>query len=216
MTATPAIRVFTLGDFQTNCHLVTVPGTRACIVVDVGQEPDAMLDAIEEARLEVHAILLTHCHMDHIAGLDEARSRLGDVPVYVHERERGFCSDPMHNLSVLSGMPVVVAEPDRFLQGGETLDLAGASWRVLHTPGHSPGGVTFVNDASRQAIVGDTLFAGSIGRVDFPTASPADMRRTLSNTLMALPDDYTVYPGHGPTTTIGHERRTNPYLRGGW
>ncbi|HRP64403.1 MAG TPA: MBL fold metallo-hydrolase, partial [Phycisphaerales bacterium] len=106
--------------------------------------------------------------------------------------------------------------PDHLLKGGETLELAGTHWRVLHTPGHSPGGVCYVNDESRQALVGDVLFAGSIGRVDFPTSNPAAMRRTLREVMMNLPDDLTIYPGHGPATTIGRERRSNPYIIGGF
>ncbi|MHC4141486.1 MAG: MBL fold metallo-hydrolase [Planctomycetota bacterium] len=95
---------------------------------------------------------------------------------------------------------------------GDTVELADATWRVVHAPGHSPGGVLYVHDASKQAIVGDTLFAGSIGRIDFPTSDPQAMRHTIQHVLMGLPDDLTVYPGHGPATTIGEERRTNPFV----
>jgi glyoxylase-like metal-dependent hydrolase (beta-lactamase superfamily II) len=101
------------------------------------------------------------------------------------------------------------------LYGGETLMLGAAPFRVLHTPGHSPGGIALVHDATAQAIVGDTLFAGSIGRIDFPTSDPRAMERSLRDVLMALPDSTKVFPGHGPTTTIGRERKTNPYLRAG-
>lgn len=212
----PTIHTFTLGDYQTNCFVVTVPGTADCWIVDCGFEPDDMLDWIEQQQLRPVALLLTHAHSDHMAGIDAAMSRFGPMPLFIHEAEAEWCSNPMLNLSGLIGRPVTAMQPDHLLKGGETLELAGTRWRVLHTPGHSPGGVCYVNDESKQALVGDVLFAGSIGRVDFPTSDPAAMRRTLREVMMSLPDDLTIYPGHGPATTIGRERRSNPYIIGGF
>jgi glyoxylase-like metal-dependent hydrolase (beta-lactamase superfamily II) len=105
-----------------------------------------------------------------------------------------------------------VTEPDRTLRDGERLGLAGTSWRVVHTPGHSPGGVLYVHDESRQAIVGDTIFAGSIGRTDFPGSDIEAFRHSIGTVMAALPDEMTINPGHGPATTMGRERRTNPFL----
>jgi len=220
---TPIITPFVLGGYQTNCYVITPRPVESgsgesmpCWVVDCGLEPDEMLNWIEKQNLQPQAILLTHSHLDHIAGVDRALSRFGRMPIYIHKAEAGFCSDPMLNLSALTGMPVTCTEPDQLLSDGDVLDIAGSTWRVLHTPGHSPGGVCFVHDASKQAIVGDTLFAGSIGRFDFPTANVNQLRHSIHNVLMALPDDMTIYPGHGPETTIGRERATNPYVRGGF
>jgi glyoxylase-like metal-dependent hydrolase (beta-lactamase superfamily II) len=209
---TPRINPFVLGEYQTNCFVITVPGDGSCWIVDCGFDPEPMLDWIADQKLQPTALLLTHTHPDHIAGVDAAIGRFGPMPIYVHEAEAGYCSDPMLNLSAPLGMPMKVTEPDHLLHKGDTVELADATWRVVHAPGHSPGGVLYVHDASKQAIVGDTLFAGSIGRMDFPTSDPQAMRHTIQHVLMGLPDDLTVYPGHGPATTIGQERRTNPFV----
>lgn len=217
---TPSITSFALGEFQTNCHVVSVAGSDACWIVDVGYQPERLFRHVEEARLRPTAIVLTHCHCDHVAGLDAALRRFGGagpLPVIAHEAERGFCSQPELNLSAFLGEPVSVSEPTRWLRGGETLELAGTRWRVLHTPGHSPGGITLLHEptdgGAPTALVGDTLFAGSIGRIDFPTSDGEAMARTLGEVLLALPDATGIFPGHGPATTIGRERRTNPFLR---
>lgn len=222
--ASPVIRAFTLGDFETNCYVVTVPGAadesmrRHAWIVDVGQDPQPMLDAVLREGLDVKAILFTHAHADHIAGVDEAIARLGPhVPRLAHRSETSAFEDPEFNLSAFVGAPISVSAPTGELTPGSTLELAGTSWRVVHTPGHSPGGVTLVHDASKQALVGDTLFAGSIGRTDFPTSNAEAMKHTLFDVLLALPDDMRVHPGHGPATTIGIERRSNPWLKpGSW
>lgn len=220
--ATPRIRTFVLGDFQTNCFVVTVPDAvdpgarRHAWIVDVGQDPDALLDAVEQEGLEVKAMLFTHAHADHIAGVDEAIRRLGSrIPRLAHPLEAGAFEDPQLNLSAFVAAPISVSAPNGVLLPGVALELAGTHWRVLHTPGHSPGGVTLVHDASGQAIVGDTLFADSIGRTDFPTSDPTAMRNSLMKVLLSLPDATRIHPGHGPATTIGAERRSNPWLRAG-
>jgi len=226
-TLNPTITPFVLGDYQTNCYVVTPePLSNSpmsprkepmkCWIVDCGLEPDAMLDWIEQHNLKPTNILLTHAHLDHIAGVDQALSRFGRLPISIHEAEAEFCTDPMLNLSALIGMPTTCTAPDRMLNDGDELELEGTIWRVLHTPGHSPGGVCFVHDPSKQAIVGDTLFAGSIGRFDFPTSNVEDLRRSIHDVLMSLPDDMTIFPGHGDRTTIGRERRTNPYVVDGF
>ena len=216
----PHIASFILGEFQTNCFVVTVPDASEnasdCWIVDCGFDPQPMFDHIEAHKLTPKAILLTHAHPDHMAGVDQALSRYGRLPMYLHAAEKGFCSDPMLNLSAMMGMPVTCAEPDHWLADGDEMELNGVVLRVVHTPGHSPGCVLVVHDESHQAIVGDTLFAGSIGRIDFPTSSPADMRKTIFEIIMKMPDEMKIHPGHGPDTTIGFERTNNPFVLGGF
>jgi glyoxylase-like metal-dependent hydrolase (beta-lactamase superfamily II) len=220
MPNAPVITTFTLGPYATNCFVVTskppAPGA-PCWIVDCGFEPDDLIDFIQQEHLKPAALLLTHTHLDHIAGVDHllARLRTPNLPLYVHESEAGFCSDPMLNLSALIGLPTTCREPNHILKDGDTLDLDGSHWRVLHTPGHSPGGVCYVHDQSRQAIVGDTIFQGSIGRHDFPTSDVADLRDSIQR-IIQLPDGMTIHPGHGPQTTIGEERRSNPFVLQGF
>lgn len=211
MSQTPVITPIVLGDFMTSCHVVHVPGQTSCWIVDVGAEPQDLIDHVIDTGLEPEAVLLTHCHADHIAGLDAVLSRW-PVPVWVHPAEAGWCSDPMLNLSAMLAMPVTCSEPGHHFADEQVMTLSGTSWRVAHVPGHSPGSVMFVHDESEQAIVGDTLFAGSIGRYDFPTSDAAALRRSIMTTILSLPDATRVYPGHGPATTIGEERRTNPFV----
>jgi glyoxylase-like metal-dependent hydrolase (beta-lactamase superfamily II) len=204
------ITPFVLGDFQTNCHVVTSEDD--CWVVDCGYSPEPLIQFLAEEELQPSSILLTHCHADHIAGLDQLKEAIGHVPVYCHPIEKEWNMNPTLNLSGFAGVPVTAQTPDGVIKEGDELVLGDSTWRVLHTPGHSPGSICFVHDKSNQAIVGDTLFAGSIGRHDFPTSKVEDLRHSIKNVLMGLPDETMIYPGHGPSSTIGEERATNPFV----
>jgi hydroxyacylglutathione hydrolase len=208
------ITPFVLGEFQTNCHVVTEGDD--CWVVDCGYSPEALIRFLAEEELQPTSILLTHCHADHTAGLDLLRNAIGSVPVYCHPVETEWNMNPTLNLSEFGGMPVTVSAPDGEIKEGDDLILGDSTWRIIHTPGHSPGSICFVNDKAKIAIVGDTLFAGSIGRHDFPTSNVEDLRHSIKNVLMALPDEMQIYPGHGPSSTIGHERATNPFVLQGF
>jgi len=228
------IACFPLGMYETNCYVLSQspggheakPGGHEakpsgpdakpggpCWIIDVGYDPDPLLAYINEHRLEPQGVVLTHAHCDHIAGLDRFRSLFPSVEVLLHKDEAAFPQDPTLNLSAFSGDPRTLAPADRLLSGDETLDMAGCSWAVSHTPGHSPGGITLYAEQEGIALVGDTLFAGSIGRHDFPTSNFADLERSIRDKLYTLPDATRVLPGHGPTTTIGHEKTTNPFVR---
>lgn len=210
------IKPFVLGDFSTNCFVVwddTDP-TKTCWIVDCSYDPEPMLDFIEGAGLKPSLCILTHCHCDHIAGLARMRLRLGPVNTLCHAAEAGFNEDPNLNLSAFIPPAVSAPPPDAYVAGGQLLELGSHYFRVLHTPGHSPGGITLWCPEASVAIVGDTLMAGSMGRIDFPTSDTALMRRTLE-TLMHLPDDTRILSGHGPETTVAAERASNPCVRPG-
>ena len=212
----PQIRVFPLGPFETNCYLITPPDPKPgdpCWIADCGMEPGALLSEIERLGVVPEAVVLTHAHLDHIAGLLELRSRFPGTPVWIHRAEEDWLTDPVLNLSAGYGVPVTAPTPDRLLEDGESLELAGLAWRVRHTPGHSPGGITLWQEGAGVALVGDTLFAGSIGRHDFPGSDFATLSRSIRERLYSLPDATRVLPGHGPSTTIGREKTTNPFVR---
>jgi len=210
---------FVLGPFETNCYVVRLTGGAASgnehvWLVDAGFEPGAMLDRLSELEASPERILLTHAHADHIAGLAQVKAQFPDAPVLIHQAEAGFLADPVLNLSAGFGAPVVAPGADSFLRDEQKLALGDIEWRALATPGHSPGGVTLYCPAASAALVGDTLFAGSIGRFDFPTSDEQLLYRSIREALYALPDDTAVYSGHGEPTTIGKEKATNPFVRG--
>ncbi len=204
---------FELGDWGTNCYLVWRADDHATLI-DAGFAPGAVLARIEQLGVPLRQVLLTHAHVDHIAGLAEVRQRHPGIRVLIHSAEAEFLTDPTLNLSAYLADPVVMPPADGWLTPGEAIDLAGTPWQIRHTPGHSPGGVTFYEPTRGVAIVGDTLFAGGVGRTDFPTSDPPTLTHSIRNQILTLPDDTRILPGHGPETTVGRERATNPWLRG--
>jgi glyoxylase-like metal-dependent hydrolase (beta-lactamase superfamily II) len=208
------LHAFELGRCATNAYVVAPPhgDSEDCWIVDPGEDPRPLLAFLRGSPLQPVAILCTHAHADHIAGIDQVCGELGELPVLAHPLERDWFADPMLNLSQFIGEPVSVTQPSGELRDGDALTLGATEWKVLHTPGHSPGSVTLWCPAARTALVGDTLFLDSIGRIDFPGSDADAMRDSLQQVLMKLPDDTRVFPGHGPDTTIGRERRRNPYI----
>ena len=205
---------FPLGAWQTNAYLLTTP--QGLIVVDPGFEPEPLLARIRVLDRPVVAILLTHAHLDHIAGIRAVRAEAADATLFLHQAEQLFPGDPMLNLSAYLDQPLVAPEADTLLRGDAgTLEVGGTRLKWLHTPGHSPGGVTFYPDAPKPgwAIVGDTLFAGSVGRTDFPTSDAQALDASIRTLIEVLPGACAILPGHGPATVLDVERATNPFLR---
>lgn len=218
----PGIAKFTLGPYATNCYVVTPSRTGdgtadspvACWIVDASFSPGQMINFILDRHLRPQALILTHAHVDHIAGAEDILRVFNDVPIWIHSAEREWLGNPVLNLSEPFGQSITCRGASRLMEDGEVLTLGGDRWRILHTPGHSPGGITLWHEESKQAIVGDSLFAGSIGRTDFPGSDAARLTRSIRERLYLLPDDTVVHPGHGDSTTIGREKRGNPFVRG--
>lgn len=203
---------FTLGPFQTNCYVVEHAGD--CWFIDASFGPGAMIAHARSRGLTPRALIFTHAHADHIAGAGEIVRAFPGLEVMIHGAEAGWLTDAGENLSAGMGMPITAPPATRLLEDGEVLTLAGQAWRVIHTPGHSPGGITLFQAEEGVALVGDALFAGSIGRTDFPGSDFATLERSIRTRLYALPEATRVLAGHGPATTIGRERLSNPFVRG--
>ncbi|MBS1261312.1 MAG: hypothetical protein MAG453_00633 [Calditrichaeota bacterium] len=204
------IVTLSVGDLETNGYLVR-DGDHA-VVIDPGAEPERFVAGLEQWRCEPAAILLTHGHGDHIGAVAEMRERYPDAPVICHPADAPMLTDPELNLGLHFAVPLSVGAPDRLIEDGDTVAFGALKLRVIHIPGHTPGHVVFLHDGG-HVFAGDTLFAGSIGRWDFPGGDGRALIDGIREKLLPLPDDTRVYPGHGPATTIGVEKRINPYLQ---
>jgi hydroxyacylglutathione hydrolase len=205
----PDVRAFTVGPVQENSYIVRA-GTEAtrAVIVDPGDEAERLLQAIDALNVEIEAILITHCHFDHIGAVAPVARATG-APVYCPEIERPALADIMSWVPPGFG-PFESYEPERTLAGGERLSLAGLEFGVIFTPGHSPGHVTYALPGA--LLSGDVLFQGSVGRVDLPGGDWATLERSIGSLLQAYPAETVVYPGHMGVTTLGRERDSNPFL----
>jgi glyoxylase-like metal-dependent hydrolase (beta-lactamase superfamily II) len=201
--------------FEENTYIVWRPGQTDALVVDPGLEPDLILDFLREQGLTPAAILNTHGHADHIAGNADLKNAFPDAPLIIGVNETHLLTDPWANVSAQFGMPVTSPPADRTVADGERFTVAGIELEVREIPGHSPGHVVFLHAGPPIIVLGgDVLFRGSIGRTDFPGGSFDQLAAGIRRKLYNLPDETVVYPGHGPTTTIGQERRSNPCVPG--
>jgi glyoxylase-like metal-dependent hydrolase (beta-lactamase superfamily II) len=200
--------------FEENTYVVWLQGRDDALVFDPGLEPELILDVLRQQGLSVAAIINTHGHADHIGGNAALKEAFPQAPIIIGANDAAMLTDANANLSAPFGVPVTSPPADRTVTEGDTVDAAGISLHVLDIPGHSPGHVVYVYGAAPMLVFGgDVLFRGSIGRTDFPGGSHELLLRGIREKLFVLPGDTVVYPGHGPVTKVGYEKRTNPYLR---
>ena len=205
-------RMFTVGPVQENCFIVRQKAASTAVIVDPGDEADRLLDAIDELAIEtVEAILVTHTHFDHIGAVAPVARATG-APVYCPKLETQVLANIMEYVPWPGFGPFESYDADQTVKGGESLELAGMTFDVLFTPGHSPGHVTYSIPGERALFSGDVLFEGSIGRTDLPGGDAPTLFRSLATLVDSFPPETTVYPGHMGITTLERERATNPFL----
>jgi glyoxylase-like metal-dependent hydrolase (beta-lactamase superfamily II) len=206
------VKMLAVGPFAANCYIVGSSATKQGLIIDPGAEADTILKTVQQTGLSISVIVITHAHIDHVGALREVQEKTG-AQFAIHEAEKGLLlSGPMRMLTSLGISPVKSPpRPDRMLRHGDRIDVGDLSFEVLHTPGHSAGGICLAGHG--VVFSGDTLFNLGIGRTDFPGMSYERLMTSIREKLLVLPDETTVYPGHGPPTTIGDERRGNPFLR---
>jgi glyoxylase-like metal-dependent hydrolase (beta-lactamase superfamily II) len=206
---------FPVGPLQANAFLAVCEETRKCALVDPGEEAERLIEAAEEERAEIISILLTHAHLDHVGGVAEVKTSL-DVPVYLHPADLPlYRAAPIQARSF--GLELETPpDPDFEFEDGQIVEIGNSGLQVRHTPGHSPGHVCLIGDGF--ALVGDCVFAGSIGRTDLPGGDYRTLLESINEKLLTLPGETILYTGHGSPTTVSKERDTNPFLTGafGW
>ena len=205
------IMYMVLGPFMTNTYIVYNEQTLEGLVVDPSFSPEQYIHAIQEKKIHLKSILLTHGHVDHMAGMNELRKAFPEAEMYMDRRDREFLRDPEKNLSYMFPTPVLVDDADHWVKDGDSISTCGFTFKVIDTAGHTPGGISFYDEKEGLVFTGDSLFQGSIGRTDFPGGDHEGLLRSVSQVLFALPEDTVVYPGHGPATTIGDEKKSNPF-----
>ena len=199
----------TVGQLGVNCYIVSCEDTKESLVIDPGDNVEIILEKIEQENLQVKYIVNTHGHADHI-GANTILKNKTKALIAIHSDDAPMLSNPKLNLSIYIGASIISDAADIILNDGDIMTIGNVNLSVLHTPGHTKGGICLLTEGA--LFSGDTLFAESIGRCDFPDGSMNDLIHSIQSQLMNLPDDVKVYPGHGPVTTIGWERTHNPYL----
>ena len=207
----PKVVCLTNGAFAENCYIVADPETRDAVIVDPGEAAALFLQRIQTERLTVGAIWLTHAHLDHVMGVGQVAEATG-APVYLHPADRSLYDRVADQGAAFGVRAAAPPAPDHSLADGDRLMCGRFDFEVRHVPGHSPGHVAFVRPG--LALVGDVVFAGSVGRTDLPGGDGRTLLESIRTQLLTLPDDTVLYPGHGPATTVGQERVSNPFITG--
>jgi len=199
------LETLVVGPLGVNCYILADSNTKEACIIDPGADPDLIRSKISERGVKVKFIVNTHGHGDHIGANADFK-----VPVYIHAKDKASLTDPKENLSGMFFYNVISPAASRLLTDEDDVAVGALRLKVIHTPGHTPGSITLVMD--NIAFTGDTLFAGSVGRIDLPGGSGGDMARSIKKLKKMIGDDVTIYPGHGPSSTMGLEKQTNPFL----
>ena len=203
-----------LGAYETNCYVLRgSEAAKDCLIVDAGLGADKLIKFLQEDKLNPVSIILTHGHIDHIEGVAALRAEFPDIKVYIHKLDAEMLTEPYTNLSAMTGSPFSIEPADFLLEEQSIIEHDDIKLSVLHTPGHTPGGICLYCEDEGIAFTDDALFADSIGRTDFPNGNMEQLLQSIREKLFTLPDETKVYSGHGPMTTIAHEKKYNPFLR---
>jgi hydroxyacylglutathione hydrolase len=205
------LEILTIGALETNCYILGDEKTREAVVIDPGGDFGIIETHLKKLKLKTKYIILTHGHVDHIGALSQLK-KATKAEILIHSKDSAMLYDPNQNLSIFSGGKIIATKADRLLEEGDTIRCDAIKLEVLHTPGHTPGGISLLTD--KMIFTGDALFCGSIGRTDFPGSSYQELIDSIKVKLLTKDDDFIIYPGHGPSSTIGEERKNNPFLTG--
>ena len=208
------VHTVVVGPFAVNCYLLWDQQSSEGVIIDPGAEADEIVEEIDEFNITPRAILLTHGHGDHIAAVADLK-KIFDVPLYIGRGEEALLADPSANISAFFDHPIIAPKPDHSVEDEQLIVVGGIELLVLSTPGHTAAGVCYLEESGGRLFCGDTLFAGSIGRTDLSGGDYEQLIRSIQRKILTLPDSVVVFPGHGPQTTVGTERGTNPFLIGG-
>lgn len=203
------LELLTVGELATNCYILGDEKTKQGVVIDPGGDFEIIEEHLKKLKLSVKYIILTHGHVDHIGALSQLK-KATKAKILIHSKDSAMLYDPNQNLSLFSGDKVIATKGDRLLEEGDIIQSGGIKLEVLHTPGHTPGGISLLTD--KMIFTGDALFCGSIGRTDFPGSSYQELINSIKDKLLSKDDDFIIYPGHGQPSTIGRERKNNPFL----
>lgn len=203
-----------LGEYQTNCYILRESETASdCLIIDTGLDAGILINFLKQHKLNPVFVVLTHGHADHIAAIPDLRENFPDIKVYIHKLDAEMLTKPKDNLSLLAGVALKIEPADCLIEEGDMINTGGIKLEVLHTPGHTAGGISLYLRQEGIVFAGDALFADSIGRTDFPDGNFQQLVKSIKEKLFILADETICYPGHGPETTIGREKAYNQYLQ---
>ena len=208
------IDTLVIGDFETNCYcLRSDESSRECVLIDTGLDDTDIVNIFEENQFLPLVLIITHGHFDHIAGINAMREKFPDMKVYIHKLDAAALEDPNVSLAYFTGDTFTAKPADVLVEEGDLIEQAGIRLQVLHTPGHTPGGISLYSPEDGVVFSGDALFADSVGRTDFPGGNTTQLIEGIKKNPLTLPETTKVFPGHGPSTTIAREKKYNPFIK---